>query len=41
MGYPAPVWGMLCTLSFSSEITLSPVNFFNRVVANIFLQTNR
>ena len=33
MGYPTAVWGTLCTLSFSREITLSPVNFFDEVVA--------
>ena len=41
MGYPTAVWGTLCTLSFSSEITLSLVKFFNEVVAYTFLQTNR
>ena len=40
VGYPTAVWGTLCTLSFSSENTLSPVTFFDRVVANAFLQTN-
>ena len=41
VGYPTAVWGTLCTLSFSSENTLSPVIFFDRVVASTFLQTNR
>ena len=37
MGYATAVWGTFCTLSFSSENTLSPVIFLDKVVANTFL----
>ena len=41
VGYRTAVWGTLCTLSFSSENTLSPVICFDTFVGSAFLQTNR